>query len=125
MEQTMYATIKQFEDIGVWQDSMNLCTDIYKKSFEIRQFPLRDQIQRASLCIPSNIAEGIERGSNYDFIRYLSIAKGFCGELRTQVHLAIELNLLRREEGKNYIDRTRKISEELRNLIDTKKDNIS
>jgi four helix bundle protein len=125
MEYTMYATLNQFEDTEVWQASMKLCTDIYKTSFEIRQFPLRDQIQKASLCIPSNIAEGIERGSNYDFIRYLSIAKGFCGELRTQVHLAIELNLMHRDEGKVYIDRTRKISEELRLLINTKKEKVS
>lgn len=121
----MLTAIEQFEDAEVWQSSMQLCTDMYKKSFEIEQYPLRDQIQKASLCIPSNIAEGIERGSNYDFVRYMSIAKGFCGELRTQVHLAIELNLLKREEGKTYIDRTRQLSEELKKLINIKKDSFS
>jgi four helix bundle protein len=91
------ATIGNFENIEVWRTSMDLCTEVYKitnsDTFS-RDFGLKDQIRRASVSIPSNISEGYERDSKNQFLYFLSIAKGSCGEVRTQLRIAYNLNYL-------------------------------
>jgi four helix bundle protein len=91
------ATIGNFEELEVWKISMELCTEIYKltntESFS-KDFGLRDQIRRASVSVPSNISEGYERDSKNQFLYFLSIAKGSCGEVRTQLRIAYNLNYL-------------------------------
>jgi four helix bundle protein len=76
---------------------MDLCTEVYKitnsDTFS-RDFGLKDQIRRASVSIPSNISEGYERDSKNQFLYFLSIAKGSCGEVRTQLRIAYNLNYL-------------------------------
>lgn len=80
------AKISSFEDIEVWKKSVTLCEKIYllsEKSPLNKDFELRDQIRRSAISIlPSKIAEGFERESNNQFIYFLIIAKGSCGELR-------------------------------------------
>jgi four helix bundle protein len=86
--------ISSFEDIEVWKKSVELCEKIYllTESSSLKQdFGLRDQIRRSAISIPSNIAEGFERESNNQFIYFLIIAKGSCGELRTQLFLAMKI----------------------------------
>jgi four helix bundle protein len=91
------ATIGSFENIEVWRTSMDLCTEVYKitnsDTFS-RDFGLKDQIRRASVSIPSNISEGYERDSKNQLLYFLSIAKGSCGEVRTQLRIAYNLNYL-------------------------------
>lgn len=91
------ATIGSFENIEVWRTSMDLCTEVYKitnsDTFS-RDFGLKDQIKRASVSIPSNISEGYERDSKNQLLYFLSIAKGSCGEVRTQLCIAYNLNYL-------------------------------
>ena len=91
------ATIGSFENIEVWRTSMDLCTEVYKitnsDTFS-RDFGLKDQIRRASVSIPSNTSEGYERDSKNQFLYFLSIAKGSCGEVRTQLRIAYNLNYL-------------------------------
>ena len=91
------ATIGNFENIEVWRTSMDPCTEVYKitnsDTFS-RDFGLKDQIRRASVSIPSNISEGYERDSKNQFLYFLSIAKGSCGEVRTQLRIAYNLNYL-------------------------------
>lgn len=91
------ATIGNFENIEFWRTSMDLCTEVYKitnsDTFS-RDFGLKDQIRRASVSIPSNISEGYERDSKNQFLYFLSIAKGSCGEVRTQLRIAYNLNYL-------------------------------
>ena len=91
------ATIGNFENIEVWRTSMDLCTEVYKitnsDTFS-RDFGLKTQIRRASVSIPSNISEGYERDSKNQFLYFLSIAKGSCGEVRTQLRIAYNLNYL-------------------------------
>jgi four helix bundle protein len=87
------ATIKRFEDIGAWQEGRKLVRAIYQASCAgnfARDFALRDQIRRAAISIPSNIAEGFERDGNREFYQFLSLAKGSCGEVRTQLYLALD-----------------------------------
>jgi four helix bundle protein len=85
---------QSFEDLEVWQRGCRLTVDIFKAFAGCKNFSFKDQIQRAALSIPSNIAEGSERGSSKDFAHFLNIAKGSCGELRTQLYIARKLELI-------------------------------
>jgi len=92
--------IERKEDIIVWQKAKNLTIDIYKASNHgdfARDFGLRDQIRRAAVSIPSNIAEGFGRGGNREFLQFLSIAKGSLYELKTQLIIANEIGHLDNE----------------------------
>jgi four helix bundle protein len=114
--------VEKFEDLIVWKDSMRLAVEVYEQSKECRDFGFRDQIQRSSVSVPSNIAEGYERQSNKEFIQYLYIAKGSCGELRTQIYLAINIGIIDKEKGMELLEKTKKISAMLYGLIQTRKD---
>jgi four helix bundle protein len=95
------ATIENFEDLEVWQISMDLCTEIYRitnSQLFSKDFGLKDQIRRAAVSVPSNISEGYERNGKNQFLYFLSIAKGSCGEVRTQLQIAYELNYLSKDE---------------------------
>lgn len=87
------ATVQQFEDLHVWQDARKLVREIYQvtkqRAFR-RDFGLRDQITRAATSTMSNIAEGFERGTRKEFIRFLNMAKGSNGEMRSQLWIALD-----------------------------------
>ncbi|MCB9364897.1 MAG: four helix bundle protein [Flavobacteriales bacterium] len=83
------ATVKQFEDLEIWQLAFQLSNDIYaviKKTELETDYSLRNQIDRSSISISDNIAEGFERGGNKEFIHFLTIAKASCGEVRSQLY---------------------------------------
>ena len=80
--------IEKFEDLRIWQDGVSVAVDIYALFKDSRDFGFRDQIQRAAVSVPSNIAEGYDRQTNNEFIRFLKIAKASCAELRTQLIIA-------------------------------------
>jgi four helix bundle protein len=85
--------IKQFEDIESWKKSRELTKSIYRITLNqgfARDFGLRDRIRRASVSILSNIAEGFERDGDKEFIQFLSMAKGSCGEVRAQLYVAFD-----------------------------------
>ena len=100
-----------FRDLKVWQRSKELAVLIYKqtqKGIFNRDYGLKDQIRRAAVSVPSNIAEGDERGSNKDAIRFFYIAKGSLAELQTQLEIAYEIQYLDKQtlidlEGKCQI----------------------
>ena len=77
-----------FEDLEVWKKSCRLTVSIYKSLQDCNDRCFKDQMTRAALSIPSNIAEGAERRSKKEFINFLSIAKGSAAELRTQIYIA-------------------------------------
>ena len=83
------ASIKRFEDLQIWLDARVLAQDIIKivKSTDLSSnFKLRDQIISSSGSVMDNIAEGFERNGNLEFRQFLSIAKGSCGEVRSQLY---------------------------------------
>jgi four helix bundle protein len=87
------ATARQFEDLNVWQDARQLVGAIYSTSKQRafnQDFGLREQIRRAAVSTMSNIAEGFERGTRKEFIQFLNIAKGSNGEVRSQLHIALD-----------------------------------
>lgn len=95
--------------------------DIYKYFNELKDFGFRDQITRSALSIVSNIAEGFERESNKELIRFLYIAKGSCGELRSQLIVAKEILFIDQETAKKLINQAKEISYMLNSLIQTRK----
>ena len=86
--------IHYYEKLDVWKRSVELSIELYKFSSTMRDFGLKDQMQRAAVSIPSNIAEGSQRDSNKEFIRFLNIAKGSAAELNTQLIISHRLNLI-------------------------------
>lgn len=112
--------VERFEDLRVWQEGLSLATLVYKTFADCRDYSLKDQMCRASVSVPSNIAEGFERHSNKDFIRFLRIAKGSSAELRTQVYIALEIGLVTSEKATNLISISQHISAMLQNLIKTR-----
>lgn len=112
---------KRFEDLEVWKKAYNLTVEIYKLFAGCRDFGFKDQITRSALSVPSNISEGFERSSNKEFIHYLYIAKGSCGELRTQLYIAVEINYLDDETGKLLTRAAEEISYMLNGLIQKRK----
>ncbi len=87
------AKIKRFEDVESWKKARRLTKEIYDLTSigEFRRdFGLKDQIRRASVSILSNIAEGFERGGDQEFVQFLAVAKGSCGEVRAQLYVALD-----------------------------------
>jgi four helix bundle protein len=90
-------TNKGYEDLEVWQFSRSLASEIYKVVGNFKKedlFTLGDQIRRSAISIPSNVAEGACRGSSKEFVRFIMIASGSAAELRTQLFIAKDNNLL-------------------------------
>ena len=113
---------RSFEDLEVWQRGCRLAVDVCESFYNSKFFTLKDQAQRCALSISSNIAEGAERGSNPDIIRFLHYSKGSCGELRTQLHIARKLkerlnDKVDFEVPSDAIQETREISAMLHGLI--------
>lgn len=111
----MIKKIEKFEDLTIWQESLEIAVNVYNDLKGCKDFGLRDQIQRSSVSIPSNIAEGFDRQSNNEFIRFLKIAKGSCAELRTQLMIAERTELLSNIE--DLIRRTQVLSAQIQKLI--------
>ncbi len=87
---------KRFEEMEVWKRGCRLAVEIFKLTGSedlAREWGLKDQMRRAVISIPSNIAEGYERNSQKEFKRFLLIAKGSCGELRTQIYILKAIGL--------------------------------
>jgi len=83
-----------FEKLEIWRRSSQLAIDLYRMMEACRHYGFRDQICRSALSVPSNITEGYERNSRKEYLRFLGIAKGSCGELRTQLHIGIRAGVL-------------------------------
>ncbi len=111
---------ESFEDLHIYQRARELANAIYtitKGNDFARDFGLVDQIRRAAVSILSNIAEGFERGSKTEFIQFLYIAKGSCGEVRAQLQIAQDQNYLRHNEYQRLYDLCKQISGMISNFI--------
>ncbi len=111
--------IERFEEILSWQKAKELCLIIYSEFKDCRDFGFRDQIQRASVSIINNIAEGFERRGNKEFKKYLFIAKGSCGEVRSMLYLSNDLNYISTEKQNYLLKLSLEISKLLSGLIKT------
>jgi len=93
--------INKFEDLPIWKSAIGLTIEIYDVTFMgkfAKDFCLRDQIRKAIISISSNIVEGFEKNNNNEFIRFLKIAKGSAGEVRSQLYIASALGYISKEK---------------------------
>ena len=89
--------IEKFEDLIAWQKARELTKRVYEMTRHgdfAKDFGLKDQIQRATVSIMSNIAEGFERGGRAEFHQFLSVAKASCAEVRSQLYVALDAEYL-------------------------------
>ena len=96
----------RFKDLEIWKKSRIFCSSVYKitsKFPESDKFGLTNQLRRASVSIPSNIAEGSSRNSNKDFSRFLQITLGSAYEIETQLLIAFDLGFIEKEESDNLL----------------------
>ena len=110
---------ERFEDIIAWQKAMNLTVSIYKEFEESKDYGFKEQIQRASVSVMNNIAEGFERKSNNEFKFFLFIAKGSCGEVRSMLLLAKRLEKINNQRATELYNLSEEISKMISGLIKT------
>jgi len=109
--------IKKFEDVISWQKAKELTLLIYKIFSINKDYSFRDQIQRASISIGNNIAEGFERKSNAELRHFLYMAKGSCGEVRSMSYIALELKYINKEQFEIIFNQAQEISRLLMGFI--------
>ena len=115
------ATVRCFEDLKIWQMSRELYQDIFRitcyEKFS-KDYKFKEQIRSSSGSIMDNIAEGFERGGNKEFIQFLAIAKGSCGETRSQLHRSFDSKYIEKEEYDSLCQKAIEISKSISALID-------
>ncbi|AFY89355.1 four helix bundle protein [Chroococcidiopsis thermalis] len=112
--------IETFEDLRVWQKGIELVKQVYlltKEGDLSKDFGLRDQLRRASVSIPTNIAEGFERYSRKEYVQFLNIAKGSAGEVRSLLRVALEVGYLDKSKYDQLYNSAVELSRMLSNQI--------
>ena len=113
-------TYAKFEDLPIWQKARELSKEIYQitvlEAFS-KDYRLKDQIRASSGSVMDNIAEGFERAGNKEFIQFLFIAKGSCGETRSQLYRAYDNHYLTEDQTNILISLTTTLSGEIANFI--------
>jgi four helix bundle protein len=111
--------IERFEDVIAWQKAEKLTLEVYQQFRCCRDYAFKDQIQRAAVSIMNNIAEGFERRTNKELINFLYIAKGSCGEVRSMLHLALNLEYVTKEQYEKDCELAMEVSKILSGFIKT------
>jgi four helix bundle protein len=112
--------VRSYKDLTVWQKSMDLVEEIYRIAKLLpseERYALSDQMRRAAVSIPSNIAEGNARGSKKDYANFLTIAKGSCAELETQCQICVRLNYIKAENIQNALSLCDEVGRMLTTMI--------
>ena len=112
--------IRRFEDLKTWQRARELANIVYsltKNESFYKDCSLVDQIRRAAVSVMNNVAEGFERGSNKDFVKFLFIARASVGEVRSILYLALDQNYIEKEEFQNIYDISIEVSRIIWGLI--------
>lgn len=113
--------ISKFEDIVAWQKAQDLAVDIHENFSHLTDYGFRNQILRASISISNNIAEGFDRQSNKEFIRFLYIALGSCSETKSMLYLSVRLNYCHADVQQSLLNKTSEIGRIIHGLINSMK----
>ena len=114
------AKVRQFEDLEVWKIARALAKAVYRISSTgefATDFSLRNQIRRSAISAMSNIAEGFERDGNPEFLHFLAMAKGSCGEVRSQLFAALDQVYIGEDEFQSLYKKAVLLSRLLAGLI--------
>ena len=114
------ARLERFEDIEAWKKARELIRSVYQitATGEFgRDFGLRDQIRRAAVSVLPNIAEGFERDGNREFLQFLSLANGSCGEVRAQLYVALDQAYINDSQFQELFDQAMQVSRLIAGLI--------
>jgi four helix bundle protein len=114
-----------FGNLEVWREAVELAAQVYELFRDCGDWGFRGQIQNASVSISSNIAEGYERSSNAEFIRFLDIARGSCGEVRSQAHVAARVNLLSDDAAAALNADAKRLSKRIARLMEVRRNDFS
>jgi four helix bundle protein len=113
-------TIEKFEDLIIWQLGRELAKEVYeltKADCWKEDYEFRGQIRSSSGSVPDNIAEGFEREGNNEFVNFLSIANGSCGECRSQIYRAYDRRYLDKEKYEFFLSKTTVLSVKIHNTM--------
>lgn len=110
--------MRQFEELRIWQDSRLFVSKIYTLTANNKDYGFNDQIRRAAISIMNNIVEGNDSGSDALYVRFLHIAKASCGEVKSMLYLAEDLNVCSKEDAENLRQDCKNISAGIFKLID-------
>ncbi len=105
--------IERFEDLIAWQKARTLTKAVYVATTQqafAKDYGLCGQIQRASVSIMSNIAEGFEHGTNAEFLRFLVMARASCAEVRSQLYVAFDIGYIEAAEFKQLHDQSQEVA---------------
>ena len=114
------ATVKNFESLDVWTQSRVLTNRVYEMtrlSGFRNEFSLKDQLKRAAVSVMSNIAEGYERNNNKEFVYFLSMAKGSCGEIQSLLYVSLDQKFITSEHFDDLYNKVSDISKMIYGLI--------
>ncbi len=106
----------QCENLDVWKRSCRLSVQVYRVFSDCKDYGFKDQITRSSLSIPSNIAEGLEKDSSKEKVRFIEIARGSAAELTTQIYIGIEIGYIEKSTGLKWLKEISEISKMLHGL---------
>jgi four helix bundle protein len=113
-------TIQNFEDLEIWKEARRLTQAVYRLTRDskfAKDYGLRDQIRRAAISIMANISEGFERGGNQEFIQFLYVAKGSCGEVRSQIYVALDQEYVDQNVSDSLLMVLKRLSVMIKHLI--------
>ena len=114
----------RFEQLDVWKRASRLACEVYKATESINNWGFKDQITRSGLSVPSNIAEGEERETAKEKIRFLYYAKGSLGELVTQLYIGIEIGYLEKNSSMEMVKEAKELAKILGAMIKNKESKI-
>jgi len=112
--------VTRFEDLEIWQLARELCREVFRLTSKepfCNDYKFRDQMRASSGSVMDNIAEGFSRGGNKEFVQFLSVSNGSCGEVRSQSYRAFDYNYITESDLDDLLERTDKISRKTNSLI--------
>ena len=107
--------------LDIWKRSSKICSEIYLYFQDFKDYGFKDQITRSSLSVPSNIAEGVEKSSDKDTIKFLDISRGSIAEVQTQIYIGMKIGYIENSVGQKWVDEYEEISKMITSFINSLK----
>jgi four helix bundle protein len=113
------------KNLDIWKRLSKICSEIYLYFKEYKDYDFKDQITRSALSVPSNIAEGVEKISDKDTIKFLDIARGSIAEVQTQIYIGMKIKYIESKIGNVWINEYDEISKMITSFINSLKRSLN